>query len=272
MSEIILDAADAQARKDKRAAQARINGAHSHGPTSAEGKAKSSRNALKHGFAAKINILIAPDDSVAFDNHLARYRQSYRPTHYAEHDFVNELAAISWKKARLSGIETSLINFQLAVQEEKINEFFPLEKDNPQLHLALAWQALSRKPLPREMPADPNEPIDPTLPPDQLDIASLELIRRYMTSLDRQFRNTLLNFRQYRKDFAPSEPNEPTPVPIEVQQADEQPVKLNLPARTKTVETTPAAPVNSLTAIYNVLRSFPEAHAAVENALEHDLP
>ena len=192
-----------QAAKDQRAAQARINGAKSLGPTSAEGKAKSSQNSLKHGFSAKANILIDPDDSAAWTDHLAGYRESYLPTNYAERDIVDELAAISWRKARLVAAETALLDFQLSVQEHKIDEHFPDEVGNMYLHLAFAWQGLARTPLPRQIPLDPNEPIDPTTPPDQLDIQSIELVRRYLTTLDRQFRNGLLNLRQYRKDFAP---------------------------------------------------------------------
>jgi hypothetical protein len=135
-----------------------------------------------------------------------------------ETDFVDELAGIAWRKSRLVGLETALIDFQLSIQEEKVEHFHPSEKDNPSFHLVLAWQALAAKALPR--PTD-----DPTVPPDGLDISSIELVRRYLISLDRQSRNVLLNLRQYRKDFAPpkpvpsapntAEPNEPQPIELD---------------------------------------------------------
>ena len=204
---------DAELQKAKRAAQARLNGAHSQGPTTPDGKARSSQNSLKHGFASKHLILIGPDDSDAWDEHLAGYRDSYRPTNYAEHNLVEELAYTSWCKARLASITTALIDYQLTIQDRTVREWFPTDKDDMMLHLALAWQGLARAPLPRQIPLDPNEPIDPTIPPDQLNIDSIELARRYTTAIDRQFRNALLNLRQYRKDFAP--PTAPTTAPSE---------------------------------------------------------
>ena len=196
-------AAEAQAKKDKRAEQARINGAKSHGPTTEAGKAKSSLNALKHGFAAEINVLIDPDDSDEWNAHLAGYYDSYRPTNYAERDLVDQIASIRWRQSRLATIETAHIAFQIGIQEEKVKEFHPIEKDNPHLHLVLAWQGLAKKPYPRYLPEDPNVAPDPTQPPDGLDVASIELCRRYQLSLDRQFHNTLLNLTHYRKNFAP---------------------------------------------------------------------
>ena len=202
-------------REAQRAAQARINGANSKGPVSLEGKAVSSRNALKHGFAAKVNVLIGPDDSDAWQTHLTGCRDSYRPIDYVESAFVDQLASIAWRQSRLVSIETSLIDFQLAIQCEKVEQFHPLEKDNPNFHLALAWQGLARKAFPRLLPADPSIAVDPSIPPDGLDVDSIELARRYQVSLDRLFRNTMLSFRQYRKDFAnPAEPNKPASAPI----------------------------------------------------------
>ena len=45
-----------------RSEQSRINGAHSNGPTSIDGKAISSKNALKHGFAASANVVLGVED------------------------------------------------------------------------------------------------------------------------------------------------------------------------------------------------------------------
>ena len=196
-------AAEAQAKKDKRAEQARINGAKSQGPTTEAGKAKSSLNALKHGFAAKNNVIIYPEDSDEWAAHLAGQYESYLPTTYAERELVDQIASIRWRQARLVTVETAHLAFQIALHEDTIRDYHPFEADNPCLHLVLAWQSLASKPLPRHLPEDPNVAPDPTQPPDSLDVASMELLRRYQLSLDRQFRNALLNLRQYRKDFAP---------------------------------------------------------------------
>ena len=202
-----------------RSQQSRLNGSKSKGPITAAGKARSSQNSLKHGFAAQANTLIAPDNSEAWHAHIAGFHDSYHPSNYQESQFVDQLASISWRQARLVGIETALIDFQLSVQQETVEEYFEEEAGNPYFHLALAWQGLATKAYPRTLPAP-----DPTDPPERLDIGSIELVRRYQVSLDRQFRNAMVNLRQYRKDFAPQEstatatqppqhpptPNEPT--------------------------------------------------------------
>jgi hypothetical protein len=193
--------------------QARINGAKSKGPASIEGKAHSSQNAIKHGFAAVINVVLRIEDKPAFERHLEGFRASFKPVDYAEQTFVEQLAAINWRQSRLIGLETALIDAQIDFQRDQVCALSPESAADPYFHLVQAWQALARQP----QRSSEDDQKDPSVPPEGYDINSLELVRRYQVSLDRQFRNVLLNLRQYRKDFAPpqsptaiSEPKEPT--------------------------------------------------------------
>ena len=198
-----------------RAGQSRINGAKSKGPTTPEGKAISRGNAIKHGFAAAQNVLLSIEDEPDFQIHLAGLRDSYAPRNYQENTFVEQLANISWRQARIASIEPALIDVQMALQNDRLCETHPDAADDNYFHLAEAWRALAR----------PAQKADLKVQSDAIDfdINSLALLLRYQTSLDRQYRNVLSNLRQYRKDFAPAltdapavtaiTPNEPAAPP-----------------------------------------------------------
>ena len=194
--------------KNSRSEQSRINGAKSNGPTTPEGKAVSSRNALKHGFAAVINNVIAIEDKEAFEQHAAGYRVAFTPQNYFEETLVDQLASVNWRQTRLAGLETAILDAQLSVQKLPVNATQPDGEVDPYMRLVYAWQSLARK---TEIPQDP------TVLAVTFDLHCLELVRRYITTLDRQYRNTILNLRQYRKDFAPPqlapERDEPENVP-----------------------------------------------------------
>ena len=49
-----------------RAAASRRNCARSHGPKTAEGKARSARNALKHGLRSQQFVVVGDEDAEAF--------------------------------------------------------------------------------------------------------------------------------------------------------------------------------------------------------------
>ena len=66
---------------ERQSESARINGAKSHGPKSAEGKKKSSRNALRHGCTAGHTILLACEDRGDFNRMRNDYDTMYKPVH-----------------------------------------------------------------------------------------------------------------------------------------------------------------------------------------------
>ena len=138
--------------------------------------------------------------------------------YYAEQIFVDQLAAISWRQARLISLETALLDAQTDFHRKHLQDLSPIAAADPYFHLVKAWQALARAP---QKPSE-DHAIDPSLPPDSYDINSLELLRRYQNSLDRQFRNTLLNLEKYRQlqanrpaAPAPTRPSEQPVQPIE---------------------------------------------------------
>ena len=222
--------------------QSRLNGSKSKGPKTPEGRAKSSTNAIKHGFAATSNVVLLIEDEPAFEKHLAETRACYQPRNYAEQTLVDQLASLQWRQSRLVAIETALIDAQVGLQNQNFTSLYPNSADDEYLHLVKAWQALAHPPQKPDASYDP-EPHDPTVPPTAYDITSIELVRRYQVSLDRQFRNALLNLRQYRKDFAPQQPatpNEPEtpppPPPTEAPSPEPQPQsKTKPPASVQTV-------------------------------------
>ncbi|HEY3742104.1 MAG TPA: hypothetical protein VGL53_19765 [Bryobacteraceae bacterium] len=228
--------------KNSRSEQARINGSKSKGPVTIEGKAASSKNALKHGFAAVINIVLTIEDKPAWERHLDGYRQSFEPRNYAEETLIDQLAGINWRQSRLVGLETALIDAELSIQRKRLREKHPHSADDPYFRLVQAWQSLAAQP---EKQSD--EPKDPAAPPNGYDVSSIELVRRYLVSLDRQYRNTLLNLRQIRKDFAT--PNEPK---IEQPPADQQPtgedadLKIRGPRASQTAAVIPIPPASAM--------------------------
>src|SRR5713101_5701039 len=85
---------------ERQSESARINGAKSHGPISAEGKEKSSRNSLRHGCTASHTLLLACEDPGDLDRMLEKYNAMYKPTTLEEHDLVAEMCSARWRIRR----------------------------------------------------------------------------------------------------------------------------------------------------------------------------
>jgi hypothetical protein len=92
-----------------RAAASRANGAKSKGPKSAEGKARSSQNALRHGLCAK-KFLLLPDDSRAqFAALEAALLDDLAPEGALQILLAHRLITAAWRLQRADRLELELL-------------------------------------------------------------------------------------------------------------------------------------------------------------------
>ena len=87
----------------------RLNAQFSTGPRTAEGKQRSSRNALRHGLTAASPVL-PTEDPIAYETHRRAFQDEYRPATPTETQLVNELADTAWRLNRIPLLESRLIS------------------------------------------------------------------------------------------------------------------------------------------------------------------
>ena len=93
-----------------RAAASRANGSKSKGPRTAEGKARSSQNALRHGICAK-KFLLLPDDSRAqFAALQTALLEDLAPEGALQTLLAHRLVAAAWRLARADRLEFELFS------------------------------------------------------------------------------------------------------------------------------------------------------------------
>jgi hypothetical protein len=88
-----------------RAERARRNGARSRGPRTEAGKARSSRNALKHGLTARVHLLQPGEDEPAFEGRAGCLFAELAPTGEVDGFLVANLAAAMWRTGRAHQLE-----------------------------------------------------------------------------------------------------------------------------------------------------------------------
>src|SRR5262245_22103014 len=89
---------------EKHSEAARVNGAKSRGPKTPEGKARSSRNATRHGLLSKC-VLLKHESVEGFESMVDTYLERYRPQDEVELGFVEEMVVAAWRLRRLWSIE-----------------------------------------------------------------------------------------------------------------------------------------------------------------------
>ena len=146
------------------------NAKHSTGPRTAEGKQRSSRNALKHGLCA-LDPLIPGEDPEAFQEHFCEIELDLKPATAIESNLVEQIADVSWRLKRLSRIEAAVITaFYDATAEQPLNQ----GNDTDQL-LGTALAHDNR-------------------------LAALNRLSRYEAQLSRRYHRALKEFRDLRKE------------------------------------------------------------------------
>jgi len=122
---------------------ARRNGARSKGPVSAEGKARASQNALRHGLCSPA-ILFPGEDPAHFEALRAALEAEYAPASPSARLLVERLAVTVWKLARCDRLEARLATIEPHCPTGRL---FPdpglprILSRVPELATLLRWQA-----------------------------------------------------------------------------------------------------------------------------------
>jgi hypothetical protein len=168
---------------EQKAAIARINGAKSRGPKTAQGKQASAINAMKHGLRSEHMFVLQNEKKEGWDRMLAVCNEAFLPVTDYERELVEEIAAARWRLRRAWTVETGLFDIEMDRQAPALEETWDAFDEGTRL--ASAFTALA----------------DET--------RSLALLSRYETRLRRNFERAVSNLQAHRGNK--KMPNEPTP-------------------------------------------------------------
>ena len=189
-SETLADAV--RESTDKQIAASRANGAKSRGPTTEEGRARSSRNALRHGLAAPalppVSIVLPTESPEDYETLLNSYLDEFAPAGLLETELVETMAAARWRLRRIATIETRILTNEMDRLAEYIDRAFTdLEHDpTPDDRLAWTFHRIADKP-------------------------GLSLLLRYEGTLDRSFARAFKQLQHLQSVRNRPQPNEPKP-------------------------------------------------------------
>ena len=99
------------------AATARANGAKSNGPITAEGKAISAQNSLKHGLTSS-RVVLPHESQEAYDKLEASFINRFKPADDLESELVQEMAAARWRLRRIEAMEAALFKKVIKQHED----------------------------------------------------------------------------------------------------------------------------------------------------------
>ena len=82
----------------------RANAKRSTGPRTESGKAKSRKNAFKHGLTAQV-IVIEGEDPKEFEKLRAKLEEDFKPRTALETELVNQVTGLVWRLRRIPAFE-----------------------------------------------------------------------------------------------------------------------------------------------------------------------
>ena len=118
-------------------AAARANGARSHGPVTAEGKATSARNAVRHGLAVS-SLVLNNEDREKFNALIDSYIDEYQPATKTEMDLVEQMTASKWLLERCWTLEAATLDFSLEKMRLEVDS--QVIKTDEAMRSALAFE------------------------------------------------------------------------------------------------------------------------------------
>src|SRR5260370_40585292 len=94
---------------EKHSQAARANGARSRGPVTPEGKAISSRNAMRHGMLSK-TLVLRNESAKTFKALFYLLIERFSPVDDIEMSAVEEMAAAHWRMRRVMNMEHAILD------------------------------------------------------------------------------------------------------------------------------------------------------------------
>lgn len=107
----------------------RANAERSTGPVTEEGKARSSKNALKTALTGR-TVLLPTDDADRYQAHLAAYAKQHRPVGELETEIVQSLADAAWRLDRIPGLEEAMYSLGAVELSEEVAALEPHARES----------------------------------------------------------------------------------------------------------------------------------------------
>src|SRR5580693_3628682 len=133
-------------RSPKQIEASRINGRRSQGPITPEGKHNSSGNNTRHGLLAQ-TIVLEGESEELFNELLEHYMQTHQPQSATEASLVETMTVACWRLWRVWGAQKLALDHDIAVQDPDIGPtsvraMFAMRGsvDNPKVDVLLRYE------------------------------------------------------------------------------------------------------------------------------------